>query len=150
MLAIHRCHAWVTVTWRLGLMAALVAHNNRTENNYKSLNNIWLKSVHVQQNLSSVTRWPERTLPTIGDKICWDTSPLKGLSDVLQTSKGENIAFPPPSPPCNVVPLFELTYRNTPTLNKEVWIALFSEVTPFEYNVSTILLPIVASKTIIL
>ena len=142
------CHEWVTVTWRLGLMAALVAHNNRTANNYKSLNNIWLKSVHVQQNLSSVMRWPERTLPAIGDKICWDTSPLKGLSDVLQTSKGENIAFPPPSPPCNVVPLFELTYRNTPTLNKEVWIALFSEVTPFEYNVSTILLPIVASKTI--
>ena len=104
--------------------------------------------MYVQQNLSSVTRWPERTLPAIGDKICWDTSPLKGLSDVLQTSIGENIAFPPPSPPCNVVPLFELTYRNTPTLNKEVWIALFSEVTPFEYNVSTILLPIVASKTI--
>ena len=144
------CHAWVTVTWRLGLMAALVAHNNRTANNYKSLNNIWLKSVHVQQNLSSVMRWPERTLPTIGDKICWDTSPLKELSDVLQTSKGENIAFPPPSPPCNVVPLFETTYRNTPTLNREVWIALFYEVTPFEYNVSTILLPIVASKTIIL
>ena len=143
------CHVWVTVTWRLGLMAALVAHNNRTANNYKSLNNIWLKSVHVQQNLSSVTR-PERTLPTISDKICPDTSPQKGLSDVLQTSKGENIAFPPPFPPCNVVPLFELTYRNTPTLNREVWIALFYEVTPFEYNVSTILLPIVASKTIIL
>ena len=75
---------------------------------------------------------------------------LKGLSDILQTSKGENIGFRPPSPPCNAVPLFETTYRNTPTLNKEVWIAFFSEVTPFEYNVSTILLPIVASKTIIL
>ena len=143
-------HAWVTATWGLWLMAALVAHNNRTANNYKSLNNIWLKSVHVQQNLSSVTRWPERTLPTIGDKICRDTSPLKELSDVLQTSKGENIAFPPPSPPCNVVPLFKLTYRNTPTLNKEGWIALFSEVALFQYNVSTILLLIVASKTITL
>ena len=74
----------------------------------------------------------------------------KGAKGPLKTSKGENIAFPPPSPPCNVVPLFKPTYRNTPTLNKEVWIALFSEVTPFEYNVSTILLPIVASKTIIL
>ena len=74
----------------------------------------------------------------------------KGAKGPLKTSKGENIAFPPPSPPCNVVPLFELNYRNTPTLNKEVLIALFSEVTPFEYNVSTILLPIVASKTIIL
>ena len=75
---------------------------------------------------------------------------LKGLSHVLQTPKGENIACPPSSPRRNVVPLFELTYRNIPTLNKEVWIALFSEVALFEYNVSTILLLIVASKTIIL
>ena len=49
----------------------------------------------------------------------------------------ENKAFPPPSPSCN------------PTLNKgegrEVWILLFSVVTLFEYNVSTIILsPIVA------
>ena len=27
---------------------------------------------------------------------------LKGLYDVFLTSKGENITFPPPSPPCNV------------------------------------------------
>ena len=37
---------------------------------------------------------------------------LKGLSDVLLTSKGENNAFPPPSPPYNVVPLFELPIEN--------------------------------------
>ena len=33
---------------------------------------------------------------------------LKGLLDVFLTSKGEYIAFPPPFPSCNVVPLFEL------------------------------------------
>ena len=33
---------------------------------------------------------------------------LKGLSDVLLASKGENKPFPPLSPPFNVVPLFEL------------------------------------------
>ena len=31
---------------------------------------------------------------------------------VLLTSKGENIAFPPPSPLCNVVPMFELPKEN--------------------------------------
>ena len=54
------------------------------------------------------------------------------------TSKGENIAFPPPSPPCNVVPLFELPV-DTPSLNGGdrggVWILLVSEVTVFEYNI---------------
>ena len=68
---------------------------------------------------------------------------LKGLFDVLLTSKGKNIAFPPPSPPCNVAPLFELPIENnkTPQLwdRGGVWILLFSEVTLFEYNVSTIL-----------
>ena len=62
---------------------------------------------------------------------------LKELSDVLLTCRVENKAFPPPSPSC------------TPTLNegegREVWILLFSLVTTFEYNVSTIVLsPIVA------
>ena len=46
---------------------------------------------------------------------------LKGLFDIFLTSKGENIAFPPPSPPCNVAPLFELPIentKNTPTLGQ--------------------------------
>jgi len=47
-----------------------------------------------------------------------------------------------PSPPRNVVPLFKLPVEN----NRFFWILLFSEVTLFEYNVSTILLPIVAWK----
>ena len=33
---------------------------------------------------------------------------LKGLFGISLTSQGQNIAFPPPSPPYNVVPLFEL------------------------------------------
>jgi len=37
---------------------------------------------------------------------------LKGHFDVFLTSKGENIAFPPSSLPCNVVPLFELPLEN--------------------------------------
>ena len=79
-----------------------------------------------------------------------ETLRSKGVSDVLLTSKGENKAFPPPSPPCNVVPLFELPIENNKHPNFEwrrggrVWILLLSEVTLFEYNVSTILSPIVA------
>ena len=45
------------------------------------------------------------------------------------------MAFPLPSPPCNVVLMFELPGG--------VQILLFFEVTQFEYNVSTILLLIV-------
>ena len=55
-----------------------------------------------------------------------ETLRRKGLSDALLPSK----AFPPPSPPCNVVPLFELPIENNkdPTLNEGegegVWICL--------------------------
>ena len=72
----------------------------------------------------------------------------KGLFDVLPILKGENEPFPLPFPPCNVVPLFELPVENNKYLNFEwrgrggVWILLFSEVTLFEYNVSTSLSPI--------
>ena len=64
-------------------------------------------------------------------------------------SKGENKAFSPPSPPCNVVLLFKLPIENHKHPNFEwrggggVWILLFSEVTLFECNVSTTLSPIV-------
>ena len=67
------------------------------------------------------------------------------------TSKGENKAFPPPSPPCNVVPLFELPIESNKHPNFEcrggggVWILLFFEVILFEYNVSTILSLIVVA-----
>ena len=65
---------------------------------------------------------------------------LNGLFDVFRTSKGEKIAFPPPSPPCNVVPLFELPLENKKHPNFE-WRgqgrgvdSYASEVTLFEYN----------------
>ena len=41
----------------------------------------------------------------------WQQNELRHF-EVFLTSKGENIAFPPPSPPCNVVPLFELPTEN--------------------------------------
>ena len=44
---------------------------------------------------------------------------LKGLFDVLLTSKEENIAFPPPSPSCNLVPMFELSLENNKRPNFE-------------------------------
>ena len=75
-----------------------------------------------------------------------ETLRLKG-ADVLVTTKGENKAFPPASPPRNVVPLFEQPIENNKHRNFEwrgggrVWILLFSVVTLFEYNVSTILSP---------
>ena len=75
------------------------------------------------------------------------------LFDIFSDLEGENnYSFPPPSPPCSVVPLFELPLEitNPPTLNGGdrggVWILLFSEVTLFEYNVSTILSPVVGSE----
>ena len=65
-------------------------------------------------------------------------------------SEGGNIAFPPPSPICNIVPMFELPTENNKHPIFE-WrgrggmrILLLSEVTLFEYHVSTILLPIVS------
>ena len=74
----------------------------------------------------------------MGDKIYLRHFVLKGLSNVLLTSTVENKAFPPPSPSCN------------PTLNegegREVWILLFSVVTLFEYNVSTIILSPIGAK----
>ena len=77
---------------------------------------------------------------------------LNGLFDVFRTSKREKITFPRPSPPCNVVPLFELPLENKKHPNFE-WRghgrgvdSYVSEVTLFEYNVSTILSPIVGSS----
>ena len=44
---------------------------------------------------------------------------LKGLFDLFLTSKEENITFPPPSPPCNFVPMFELSLENNKRPNFE-------------------------------
>ena len=116
---------------------------------------------------------------------------LKGLSDVLLTSKGENKAFPSSIPSMQCCAAVRATYRrqqiptplnlewrrggrgslrgrrkkgrekSTPSLfpyplpvstpatqaRGGVWILLFSEVTLYEYNVSTILSQIVAPPT---
>ena len=45
--------------------------------------------------------------------------PLKELFDVFLTSRGEKIAPCPPSPPYNVVPLFELPLENKKHSNFE-------------------------------
>ena len=50
--------------------------------------------------LQSATKWVETLRPKLD------------FFYVLLTSKGGNIAFPPPSPPCNVVPMFELLVEN--------------------------------------
>ena len=63
--------------------------------------------------------------------------------------KRRKYSFPSPSPPYNVGPLFQLPIENNKHPNFEwrgqgrVRIRLFSEVTLFKYNVSTILSPIV-------
>ena len=82
-------------------------------------------------------------------KLQTATKLVETLSDVLLTLKGENKAFPSPSPACIVVPLFKLPTENNKHPNCEwrrgggVSIVLFFEDTLFEYNVSTILSPIV-------
>ena len=59
------------------------------------------------------------------NKLQWATKwvetlrPETGRFYVLLTSKGGKITFPPPSPPCNVVPLFELPIENNKHPNFE-------------------------------
>ena len=67
----------------------------------------------------------------------------------LQKGKGESKAFHPPSPPYNVVPLFQLPTEDNKDPNCE-WSGVgrgvdfcFSEVTLFEFNVSTIILSLI-------
>ena len=61
-----------------------------------------------------LVRYPTKdsSVTTIGDKMSWDLRPKLGFFYVLLTSNGGNIAFPPPSPPYNVVPMFELPIEN--------------------------------------
>ena len=91
------------------------------------------------RKLQSATKWVET--------LC----PWTGLFYVLLASKGGKIAFPPPSPPCNVLPMFELPTENNKHPNFE-WRGqrrgadcFVREVTLFECNVSTILSPIVGA-----
>ena len=52
-------------------------------------------------------------------KLVETLSWIKGFSDVLPTSKQENKAFPSPSPPHNVVPLYELHVETNKHPNSE-------------------------------
>ena len=92
---------------------------------------------------------------TIGDKMSWDTSPKAGLFYVLLTSKGGNIAFLPHPLRAMLCPCSSCLYKttNTPTLNGGdrggVRILLFSEITLFKNNVSTVLSPIVDRNNLV-
>ena len=88
----------------------------------KNVNWVW-RSCHKRVESTSSNSSPYGFInlvkPTIGDKVSWDTSPKTGLFYNLLTSKGENIAFPPPSHPCNVVPMFKLPIENNKHPNFE-------------------------------
>ena len=92
------------------------------------------------RKLQSATKWVE-TL-----------SPWTGIFYLKMASKGK-LTFLPPSPPCNVLPMFELPTekkkKKHPTLHGGdrggVRIPLFCEVTLFECSISTILSPIVGA-----
>ena len=117
---------------------------------YTFLEITYIKTGHVARNIGN----KNYTFPTVKSTFNRRQNELRpfalnGLFDFFRTSKGDKRAFPPPSPPCNVVPLFELTLENKKHPNFE-WRgqvrgvdSYVSEVTLFEYNVSTILSPIV-------
>ena len=109
---------------------------------FRSTSNLQSKDLGVQ----NTGRIPKRRYcirATIRDKIMQLRHfALKGLSDTLLTSRGENKAFPPPSPSCNVV----LSKENNKHPNLEwrrggrgVDSLIVSVVTLFEYNVPTIM-----------
>ena len=67
--------------------------------------------------------------PKLATKLA-DTLCPKGASSFLLTYKGENKAFPPPSPPCNVVLQFELPTENNKHPNFE-WRGCWRDVDSF-------------------
>ena len=102
----------------------------------------WIKAMRQRKlriNLHSATKLVETLLH-------------KGAFWCFTDFKRGKLIFSSPSPPCNVVPLFELPIENNKHPNFEwrggggVWILLFSEVTLFEHNVSTILSPVVGVR----
>ena len=72
----------------------LLTNTNRT-----TARRFWLRQ--------SVTKWVETLHPN------------RGFFTFYLLQKEENIAFPPPSPPCNVVPMFELPIENNKHPNFE-------------------------------
>ena len=106
----------------------------------KNINQNWINShkwVESTSSNSSPYGFSNLLKPTIGDKMSWDTSPKTGLFYNLQTSKPIHAML------CRCSSYLQKT-TNTPTLKGGdrggAKILLFSEVTLFEYNVSTILM----------
>ena len=93
-------------------------------------------------NLHQHLKRPEKVqrVATICNKMV-ETLTLEGISDILLTSIGENKAFPPPSLHAMLCTV-QATYRKQE--GGGVWLLLFSVVTLFEHNVSTILSRILA------
>ena len=84
----------------------------------------WWRRWSLSSKILSKRDWHRRwwwttSNSTIGNKMSSDTSPKTGLFYILLTSKGGNIDFTPPSPPCNVVPMFELPTKNNKHPNFE-------------------------------
>jgi len=116
---------------------------------YTFLEITYIKTGHVARNIGN----KNYTFPTVKSTFNRRQNEL-----TLRTKpwflrlKGENLALPPPYPPCTVLPLFELPIENklTPNLNEGdrggVWISLFSEVTLLEYNDSTNFRPMSESQ----
>ena len=88
----------------------LCFYSNSFVTAFNSLINLKLIGLGMKRKfwikLQSPTKWVETLHP-------------KGAFDIFLTSKGENIAFPPPSPPCNVVPLCKLPLENNKHPNFE-------------------------------
>ena len=79
-----------------------------------------LSETVTSRSVDSVADSLQDLQAAICDKIsCMRHFTLKGLSDALLTSRRGNKAFPSPSPPCNVVPLFKLLIENNKHPNFE-------------------------------
>ena len=148
---------WGGLSWEMG-------HNWVRYTSQKHIHPIDLRSrINNPVSVSSY-RWPfynspnwinyldevfVRGLSTIGDKMSWGTSPKTGLFSLFTNFRRRKYSFSSPIPSLSVVPIFVLP---TGTNKHPNWngggrvgaqILLFSEVTLFECNASTILSPIV-------
>ena len=69
----------------------------------------WVETLRPKQ---WAIKWVETLRPKQWATKWVETLRQTGLFYVLLTSKGGNIAFPPPTPPCNAVPMFKLPVEN--------------------------------------
>ena len=69
----------------------------------------WVETLRPKQ---WAIKWVETLRPKQWATKWVETLRQTGLFCVLLTSEGGNIAFPPPTPPCNAVPMFKLPVEN--------------------------------------